>query len=51
MLFDKSLFQKVLASYKTVFVSKQWPDGNGHFDIAVDQAFNCFFHLLSPFQL
>ena len=26
MLFDKSLFQQVLAAYKAVFVSKQWPD-------------------------
>ena len=26
MLFDKSLLQQVLASYKAVFVSKQWPD-------------------------
>ena len=26
-------------------------DWNGHFDIAVDQSFNCFFHLRSPFQL
>ena len=26
MLFDKSLLQKIIAAYKTVFVSKQWPD-------------------------
>ena len=26
MLFDNSLFQQVLASYKAVFVSKQWPE-------------------------
>lgn len=26
MFFDKSLLQQVLAAYKTVFVSKQWPE-------------------------
>jgi 5-methylcytosine-specific restriction protein B len=26
MLFDKSLLQQVLAAYKDVFVSKQWPN-------------------------
>ena len=26
MLFDKSLLQKIIADYKAVFVSKQWPN-------------------------